>query len=101
VGTVTELQSWVLIGVFASIMLGVLSWQTIHIGRLITVSGDRLESRIDAVDARLGSRIDAVEAKLDAQIVAVESQLRSQIQVLDKDVQAILRHVFGDGRDRL
>lgn len=76
----TEPQSWVVIGVFASAILGILSWQTIHIHRSITLLADRL-------DATIGGFRDTTDLKFDA--------LGSKIDGLDRDVQALTRHVFG------
>ncbi|WP_309708143.1 hypothetical protein [Pseudolysinimonas sp.] len=70
---VTEPQVWVLIGVFATAVFGMLTWQTISFNRA-------LKSSIDGLAARIDGRFAAVDAKLDG---------------LDRDVQALTRHVFG------
>jgi hypothetical protein len=69
----TEPQVWVLIGVFATAIFGMLTWQTISFNRALKASIDGLAARIDG-------RFAAVDAKLDG---------------LDRDVQALTRHVFG------
>jgi hypothetical protein len=73
----TEPQSWVLIGVFASAILGMMTSQTVLLNRTIDTS------------------IRRVEAKLDAKFEVVETKLTH----LDRDVQALTRHVFGADRD--
>ncbi len=73
----TEPQSWVLIGVFASAVLGMMTWQTILLNRTIDTSIRRVETKIDA-------KFEVVEIKLTH---------------LDRDVQALTRHVFGADRD--
>lgn len=73
----TEPQVWVLIGVFASAVLGMMTWQTLLLNRTIDASSRR------------------VEAKLDAKFEVVETKLEH----LDRDVQALTRHVFGADRD--
>ena len=73
----TEPQSWVLIGVFASAVLGMMTWQTILLNRTIDTSIRRIETKIDA-------KFEVVEMKLTH---------------LDRDVQALTRHVFGADRD--
>lgn len=73
----TEPQSWVLIGVFASAVLGMMTWQTILLNRTIDTSIRRVETQIDA-------KFEVVEIKLTH---------------LDRDVQALTRHVFGADRD--
>lgn len=73
----TEPQSWVLIGVFASAVLGMMTWQTVLLNRTIDTSIRRVESKLDA-------KFEVVEMKLTH---------------LDRDVQALTRHVFGADRD--
>lgn len=69
----TEPQVWVLIGVFSTAIFGMLTWQTISFNRALKTS-------IDGLAARLDGRFASVEAKIDG---------------LDRDVQALTRHVFG------
>jgi hypothetical protein len=69
----TEPQVWVLIGVFAAAIFGMLSWQTISFNRTVDMAMKRVDSKIDALEAKLGGKIDS----------------------LDRDVQALTRHVFG------
>jgi hypothetical protein len=76
----TEPQVWVLIGVFAAAIFGMLSWQTISINRTITAVADRLDAKIDGLREATDAKFDTVSAKLDN---------------LDRDVQALTRHVFG------
>ena len=73
----TEPQSWVLIGVFASAVLGMMTWQTILLNRTIDTSIRRVETKLDA-------KFEVVGTKLEH---------------LDRDVQALTRHVFGADRD--
>ncbi|HET8778556.1 MAG TPA: hypothetical protein VFM66_00680 [Agromyces sp.] len=63
----TEAQSWVLIGIFATAVIGMLSWQTIHLSNLFR--------------AELGK---------------ATAELRAEIVAIDRDVQALTRKVFGD-----
>lgn len=76
----TEPQVWVLIGVFAAAIFGMLSWQTISINRTIAAVADRLDAKIDGLREATDAKFDTVSAKLDN---------------LDRDVQALTRHVFG------
>jgi hypothetical protein len=76
----TEPQVWVLIGVFATAIFGMLTWQTISFNRALKTSIDSLREVMDA-------RFDAVNARFDA--------VDSKIDGLDRDVQALTRHVFG------
>jgi hypothetical protein len=63
----------VLIGVFATAIFGMLTWQTMSFNRALKVTIDGLAARIDG-------RFAAVDAKFDG---------------LDRDVQALTRHLFG------
>lgn len=83
----TEPQVWVLIGVFAACVFGMMSWQTISFNRNLRVSVEALDrslsAGIDGLREATKARFDAVEAKIDG---------------LDRDVQALTRHVFGADR---
>jgi uncharacterized membrane-anchored protein YhcB (DUF1043 family) len=76
----TEPQVWVLIGVFATAVFGMLTWQTISFNRALRTSIDSLREVMDVRFEAVNARFDAVDAKIDA---------------LDRDVQALTRHVFG------
>jgi hypothetical protein len=65
----TEPQVWVLIGVFATAIFGMLTWQTISFNRTIAAVADRFDSKFEVVNVKLDN--------------------------LDRDVQALTRHVFG------
>jgi hypothetical protein len=69
----TEPQVWVLIGVFATAIFGMLTWQTISFNRALKTS-------IDSLREVMNARFDTVDSKIEA---------------LDRDVQALTRHVFG------
>ncbi|HJR89358.1 MAG TPA: hypothetical protein VJ782_04280 [Aeromicrobium sp.] len=64
---VTEPQVWTLIGMFGAAIFGML-------GIVSTMFVQVLKSEISAAESRLTSRID----------------------LLDRDIQALTRHVFGD-----
>lgn len=69
----TEPQVWVLIGVFATAIFGMLTWQTISFNRALKTS-------IDSLREVMNARFDTVDSKIEA---------------LDRDVQTLTRHVFG------
>jgi hypothetical protein len=79
----TEPQVWVLIGVFATAIFGMLTWQTVSFNRALRTSIDGLR---DVIDVRFGS----IEGRLD--------RLETKVDGLDRDVQALTRHVFGTDR---
>lgn len=68
---VTEAQSWVLIGIFATAVIGMMTWQTMHLSNLFR--------------AELGKSIAELEGRLNVKLTA-----------LDRDVQALTRKSFGD-----
>lgn len=85
--TTTEPQVWVVMGVFATAIFGMLTWQTISFNRALRTSVDALKDVIDARFAVVDARFDAVTARFDA--------VDAKIDGLDRDVQALTRHVFG------
>ena len=80
----TEPQVWVLMGIFATAIFGMLGWQTASFNRNLMIVRDSLretmELRFEAQNERFDGRFAILEAK---------------IENLDKDVQAIAKHVFG------
>lgn len=77
---VTEPQVWVLIGVFAAALFGVIG---IVSGSFVRV----LRSEIGRIDARL----DGLRGELDAHLTSIERRLDG----LDRDVSALTRRVMG------
>ena len=73
---------WVLIGVFATAVFGMMSWQAAWFNRTLTTS---LGSLRDVMDARFEN--------IDRQL----ADIRTKIDGLDRDVEALTRHVFGTG----
>jgi hypothetical protein len=71
--TLTEPQVWVLIGVFATAIFGMIGIVTTSFNRNLTTS-------LDGIREVMNARFDAINSRLDA---------------LDRDVQALTRHVFG------
>ena len=80
----TEPQVWVLMGIFATAIFGMLGWQTTSFNRNLTIVRDSLRETMDL-------RFAAQDARLDARFESLESKLEN----LDRDIQAISRHVFG------
>lgn len=91
----TEPQVWVLIGVFATAIFGMLSWQTISFNRSIASLGDRMDAKIDGLRDATDIKFDALRDATDAKFDALRSDLGGKIDGLDRDVQALTRHVFG------
>lgn len=94
----TEPQVWVLIGVFAAAVFGMMSWQTASFNRNLRISVDSLDRSLSGGLLALDRRLDSVEKRLDSVEKRLDS-VESKIDGLDRDVQALTRHVFGpDGR---
>ena len=80
----TEPQVWVLIGVFAAAMFGILGIVTTSFNRNLNSAVDGLRETMDARFATIDARFDAMDAKFSG-----------KFEVLDRDIQALSRHVFG------
>ncbi|WP_349898390.1 hypothetical protein [Parafrigoribacterium soli] len=78
--TLTEPQVWVLIGVFTAAFFGM-------IGIVSTSLTRTMSARFEAMDARFGSMEARVDAKFDIITIKLEN--------MDRDIQALSRHVFG------
>ena len=89
--TVTEPQTWTMVGAFIALMFGMLTVvSTLFVGVVRSeIGGLRAEmvARFDAVDAKFAS----VDARFDA--------VNTRIDGLDRDVQAIVKRTFGLDRE--
>jgi hypothetical protein len=85
--TLTEPQVWVLIGVFAAAIFGMIGIVTTSFNRTLTASigglRDAMNAKFEAVDAKF----DAVDAKFET--------LSVKLEAMDRDIQALSRHIFG------
>jgi len=81
----TEPQSWVLIGIFATTMLGGLTLSTNLIMRTVTAS-------ITGVEGRLEGKIDGLRAEMNARF----DGMGTRIDHLDRDISALSRRVWGE-----
>jgi chaperonin cofactor prefoldin len=103
--TVTEAQTWTVIGVLAATLISSFGLMAKFGTRLLQQSIgrvlDQIELRFNALDYRfealdyrfeaIDQRFDALEARLGDRIDALDAR----ITVLDRDVQAIANRVFG------
>ena len=80
----TEPQVWVLIGVFAAAMFGMIGIVTSSFNRTLTAAISGVRTEISGLRDVMDARFDAVDAKFDA-----------KFDVLDRDIQALSRQVFG------
>jgi hypothetical protein len=76
----TEPQVWVLIGVFAAAMVGVLGIVTTSLNRTLDSKFEALDSKFAAFDSKMSGKFETIDAKLAH---------------MDRDIQALSRHVFG------
>ena len=88
----TEPQVWVLMGVFATAIFGMLGWQTVSFNRTLT-------SAIDGLRGELKGEIKALRAEMNGRFEVLEIRMGAQdakLEALDRDVQALTRRVFRD-----
>ncbi|HRN29849.1 MAG TPA: hypothetical protein PK890_09135 [Terrimesophilobacter sp.] len=90
----TEPQVWVLIGVFATAIFGMLSWQTVSFNRTVNTAIGSVQRELEFFRESIDARFDAVDSKFDA-VDAKFEVVNHKIDSLDRDVQALTRHVFG------
>ncbi|HIE62723.1 MAG TPA: hypothetical protein EYQ02_14210 [Microbacterium sp.] len=77
----TEPQSWALIGVFTSIMLGGMTIMTTLLMRTVTASVNGLRGEMTGLRGEMNARFDAMGTRIDH---------------LDRDISALSRRVWGE-----
>ncbi len=82
--SVTEPQVWVLIGIFAAAMFGMIGIVTTSFNRTLSATINGLRETMDARFETMDARFDALDAKFSG-----------KFEGLDRDIQALSRHVFG------
>jgi hypothetical protein len=78
--TLTEPQVWVLIGVFAAAIFGMMGIVMTSVNRTLTASLARVDTRIAGLREVMEAKFEKMAAKFD---------------LLDRDIQALSRRVFG------
>lgn len=81
--TLTEPQVWVLIGVFAAAMFGMIGVVLTSFNRTLTASIGGMRTEIAGLRDTMDSKFDTLDAKFTG-----------KFKVLDRDIQALSRHVF-------
>lgn len=76
-----ESQTWVVIGVFASTLLGMAGFLVSSLNRTIRASVDVLDGKIDALRLEMGIRFDSLTGVIDH---------------LDRDVQFLMKRELED-----
>ncbi len=85
--TLTELQTWTVIGGFLTAIFAMLGIVTSSFNRTIRTEVGSLRSEIGRVEGR----IDALGVEMRTEFRRVDDRFDH----LDRDVQALTRHVFG------
>ena len=88
--TLTEPQIWVLIGVFAAAIFGMMGIVTTSFNRTLTSAIGGLEARINGLRETMDARFEAMDAKFS-----------DKFESLDRDIQNLTAHVFGSGSNPL
>lgn len=86
----TEPQIWTLIGVFAAGMLGTITLIATMFVRMLQNGFDGVDKRIAGVRSEIATEFAAVRSEIHA--------VHGRIDHLDRDVNAISRHLFGIDR---
>ena len=89
--TVIEPQVWVLIGVFAAAMFGMIGIVTSSFNRTLTAAISGVRTEISGVRTEISGLRDVMDARFDA----VDAKFDAKFDVLDRDIQALSRQVFG------
>ena len=83
----TEPQVWVLIGVFAAAFFSMIGIVTTNFNRTMTARFETMDARFEAMDARFEALRTEMNAKFDI--------INLKLENMDRDIQALSRHVFG------
>lgn len=90
----TEPQVWVLIGVFTAAFFGLIGIVTTSLNRTMNARFEGMDSRFEGMNSRfetMDARFAAMEARVDAKFDIISVTLEN----MDRDIQALSRHVFG------
>lgn len=85
--TVTEPQVWVMIGVFTTLMFGVLTIISTLFVRVVRSEVGGLRAEIGGLSSEVGSVRTEMNARFEA--------MNQRMDGLDRDVQALVKHTFG------
>ena len=113
----TEPQTWVMIGVFTTIMIGGMTLMTTLTNRTLRSAIDGVNGRIDGVTGRIDGvtgQIEGLRGELHGELVGVNARidgLRGEMNARfesldvridhldsDSDIAAVAKRVFGDRR---
>ncbi|GAA2445891.1 hypothetical protein [Agromyces soli] len=83
----TEAQVWTMLGVFTTLMFGMLTIVSVGFVRVLRAEIGGLRAEIGGVREEMRARFEAVDARFDA--------VGHRIDGLDRDVQMLVRRNFG------
>ncbi len=83
----TEPQVWVLIGVFSAAFFGLIGIVSTSLNRTMNARFEGMNYRFEAME----SRFQSMEARVDSKFDIINVKLEN----MDRDIQALSRHVFG------
>jgi len=86
-----EPQVWVLIGVFAAAFFSMIGIVTTNFNRTMSSRFEAMDARFEARFETMDARFAAMEARVDAKFDIISVKLEN----MDRDIQALSRHVFG------
>jgi len=92
---VTEPQVWVLIGVFAAAMFGMIGIVNGNFVRVLRSEIGGVRSEIGGVRSEIGG-VRSEISRLDAKIDALDAKLSARLDYLDRDVQLLMKREFGE-----
>ncbi|GAA3768233.1 hypothetical protein GCM10022240_20810 [Microbacterium kribbense] len=105
VNIVTEPQTWVLLGVFTTIMIGGMTLMTTLLSRTMAGNTVALRAEIGKTGIELSGlrremnvRFEAVDTKFDAMNARIDHlhhEMDSRFEVLDRDIAALTKRVMG------
>ena len=86
-----EPQVWVLIGVFATAIFGMIGIVTTTFNRTLTTAIGGLRETMDAKFETMDARFETMDAKFET----LDAKFTGKFEMLDRDIQALSRHVSG------
>lgn len=90
----TEPQVWVLIGVFSAAFFGLIGIVSTSLNRTMNARFEGMNARFESMNYRfeaMDARFLSMEARVDAKFDIINLKLEN----MDRDIQALSRHVFG------
>jgi hypothetical protein len=87
----TELQVWVLIGVFAAAFFSLIGIVTTNFNRTMNARFEAMDARFETMSGIMDARFESMRTEMNAKFDIINVKLEN----MDRDIQALSRHVFG------